>query len=266
MRVYIDILFFTNFLVDFLLIKASGKIMSWELKKIRCFLSALAGAIIGVLFFYLDKEGISTFLASVFVGLIMIFIAFSPRSAKEILKAFFALYACSAVFAGVAFFLIIQFGGGIVKNGIFYAKTPAIILSAALVYAAVSLGFGALKRRILQKRHEVVLEYNKKKVKLFGMVDTGNGLFEPKSKKPVMLIEPDVLKKLIDKNCNRENLYEWIDTKRIKIIPYKSIDKEGILTGIVLDRAIIQGRAIDGAIAAVSIESLKYPVILNAGM
>jgi len=50
------------------------------------------------------------------------------------------------------------------------------------------------------------------------------------------------------------------------MIPYHTIDHEGFLTGIVLDRIVIDGRPVENAIAAISEKDLKYPVILHAGM
>ena len=266
MEIYLDMLFLMNFIMDLLLIFVSADSLSIKVKLWRAVISAVFGAFLGVCFFVIDLSFISSFAASLLMGSVMIFIALGRCLIKEFLKRLGILYLISAIFAGVSFFDMTMFDGGMIKNGIFYFSSPRIILGAAVIYFVLRLVTFRLKRRAASEYFDILLEYKGRTVKTRAMTDTGNGLRDPISKRPVMLVECDILKKLAGGECSAANLCEWIERERIRLIPYHTIDSEGVLTGIVLDRAVIDGREIKNAIAAVSTKSLKYPVILHAGI
>lgn len=266
MEIYLDLLFLMNFIMDLLLICAVSDVLSIVIKLWRAAASAVLGAMLGVCFFAADLHFVSSLAASLSAGALMIFAAMGRCCPKEFLKRLGMLYLISAIFAGVSFFDMTMFGGGMIKNGVFYSSSPRIIIGAAAIYFVLRFVITRLKRRAASEYCSVALEFKGKTVRTRAMTDTGNGLRDPISKKPVMLVESDILKKLAGGECSVGNLREWVEKERIRVIPYETIDSEGVLTGIVLDRAVINGREIKNAVAAVSTKSLKYPVILHAGM
>jgi len=266
MKIYADVLFFINFIMDYFLIAVTAKFFSLNVKLWRKLAAACLGGAFALCFFAVDLGYINSFVASLFSGFCMSATVFFPCKFKDLVKKTAAFYLFSMLVAGASFFVMNISGGGVIKNGVFYAKTPTVVFGAISVYVVVSL-FGAAVKRISSKKFSgTVLEFRGKSVSLTGIVDTGNGLTEPISKKPVMIIGEDALKKLVAKECTCANISEWVESERLRTIPYKTIDSEGVLVGILLDRAYIDGRRVDGAVAAVSEKKLNYQVILHAGM
>ena len=73
-------------------------------------------------------------------------------------------------------------------------------------------------------------------VEVMALIDTGNGLTEPISKKPVAILEENEWKKL----------KIWMKPEKYKIIPYHSIGKErGMLEGYEIDALEIKSDAGD---------------------
>ena len=265
MEVYIDILFLTNFCTDFLLLKICADILSLKFSLWRTLAASCLGGIFGLCIFVPDLSFAFSIVSVMLLGSAMIFIAFSRCKIREFLKRVAVMYAVSALFAGSVFFDIMHHGG-IFKNSLFYTSTPRILLICTGIYLVLHSSVFFLKKRSSFSFPKVILEFGERKVKSTSFTDTGNNLFDPISGKPVILIEDTILKQLIDKDCRAENLYEWISSDKIRLIPYKTIDNEGVLLGIILDRLYIDGRCIENAIAAISDKSLKYPVILCAGI
>lgn len=266
MKIYLDILFLVNFITDFLLINITADIMSLKPKLRRLIFCAALGGIFGVFAFCFDMHAVPSVCTLLIGATLMIFTAFFPKKPKDLVKLLLVFLASSALFSGSVMLYITSSGDGAIKNGIFYMASSKIILICTAVYFAVRFFASRLKRRASQKISDVVLEYNGKRVNLSALTDTGNGLIDPISGKPVMLIELTALRRLVGAECEIGNICEWVESDRIKIIPYRTIDGKGCLTGIVLDRVYIDGVCREKVIAAVCENKLKYPAILHAGI
>lgn len=266
MKIYIDILFFVNCIMDFLLLNMTADIMSLKISFRRSGFAAMLGGVLGVIVFMKDFNTLLSLLVLFCEEIIIILAAFFPRRISELLKLAGMMFFCTAIFSGVISVYVLNFDRGIIKNGIFYMKSSKIIFIATIVYFGTKFFVSRLKKRVSGKTSVVVLEYGGRRVKLSGFIDTGNGLKDPISGKPVIIIDLKTLRRLVGAECNINNLCEWVDAKRIKIIPYHTIDQKGYLTGIVLDKVHINGICREKVIAAVCESKLKYSVILHAGL
>ena len=73
-------------------------------------------------------------------------------------------------------------------------------------------------------------------IHILALLDTGNGLIEPISKKPVCLVGKNVF----EENGAKEGGRKEFQPQKFRIIPYHSVGKEkGILSGYEMDRLII---------------------------
>ena len=262
MEVYLDILFLMNFIPDLLIMKTTCEIMSVKVSFLRLFSASVIGGLAGVLFFSIPYAVLYPVLLSFCMSVICCY----PCKMSVIIKTSAMIFVLSSFFSGVIFTDMMLFGGGMIKNGIFYTSSPRIIFISAGIYILSKLLLSRLRRRAVKKNSRVTLEYAGKIVHTTALTDTGNGLYDPISHMPVILIELEILKKLTDPNCTTANISEWIQKDRIKIIPYRTIDKSGYLTGLKLDRIYIDGRCVEGAIAAVCGQKLSQPVILHSGI
>ena len=265
LEVYLDILFFTNFAADFLLLRTCAGVLSLKIKNAHLLAAAFLGGMFGTCLFLPDLRALFCVPMAALAAAGMVFLAFGRCDVREFLKRTAVMYAASAIFAGTVFLDMTNFGG-IVKNGVFYTSMPRVLWIFGGIYLVSAAAVRMLKKRASSEYPEVVLEFMGKKAACRAFTDTGNGLCDPASGKPVILIEDAVLKKLISPACRAENLTEWVDSDRLRLIPYRTIDRDGVLFGIVLDKISIDGRCVENAIAAVTAAHLKYPVILHAGI
>ncbi len=266
MTIYPDILFLINFFQDFLLIRITADIMGVDTKWWRTILSAISGGVLATLFFIIDTGYFNSAVISFVIAVIMSGISYSPCRFKEILKRSTMFFFTSCFMSGMLFLFMRLMGGGMVKNSVFYISSLRLFVVSASVYFLIKIGTGKLKRRISSRVKGVVLEQGEKRVRVEGLIDTGNGLFDPVTKKPVILAEIGVFEKLFGKGVTENNINEWVELDRIRLIPYTTIDTKGYLTGVVIDKIYIDGKCQKRGVAAICNKKLKYPVILNAGM
>mgnify|MGYP002675520434 FL=1 len=107
-------------------------------------------------------------------------------------------------------------------------------LCAAIVTAIMGTVSGYLyeRKQIVKKQtiYDVEVAQQGRKLTLKALLDTGNGLREPISGRPVSIIERDVYDTLCHQTIQ----------ERYRVIPYHSIGKEhGILQGTEVDELII---------------------------
>lgn len=106
---------------------------------------------------------------------------------------------------------------------------------AGLGFAGFALGekiLDACKKRRRNHFCKVKMPGDKGTVEVSALIDTGNGLREPVSHKPVAILEEEAW----------ENLRRWMRPEKFKVIPYHSIGKDnGILEGYEIDTIKVKG-------------------------
>lgn len=264
MEIYVDVLFLTNFFADFVLLSLTAEIMSVKVRRRRILFASAVGAAASVVFFAFDFDCAGIF--SVLFAFAMSAAVFCPCGAWELTKCALAFFVCSAAAGGAIYADMRLFGGGMIKNGVFYASSPRLTAVFSGMYFFAKAFSAKIKGRASGRILPTVVEYNGKSVSLWGFVDTGNRLIDPISRKPVVLAEDKLLRELFGEECTAENVCDIIEKERIRIIPYKSVDAEGCFTAIVADKIYADGKCFEKPVVALCKTKLKYPVILNAGM
>ena len=95
---------------------------------------------------------------------------------------------------------------------------------------------------------KVILSNLEKKVKIDGIIDTGNLLKDPISKRPVVVVEKDKLggflpSNILDNNniVSGKNIDFGELSSKIRAIPFKSLGKEnGLLLGVKVDEIQVE--------------------------
>ena len=122
----------------------------------------------------------------------------------------------------------------------------------------------AMKRITLEQIIlEITVFYMDKKIKMNGIVDTCNSLCDPISKKPVIVTDIEVLKKLFNESLFENNLCEFVKPEDFCIIPYKTISDNGILYGFKPEKVTIQNNAVNDVIIAVAPKKLENDALIN---
>ena len=264
MTVYLDVLFLTNFCMDYILLTVCTVLCHTPSKKRRRLLASLLGAIYGVCVFIPDLTLLYSALSVFLFSALIVFTAVYPSSKKGFLRCFAAFYISSFILSGAEYMLLPTFGGGIVHNGIIYANTYQII---AIAFFA---GFFAVKtiRRIHTKpgTYNVTVKYKDNTAALSGILDTGNCLSEPISGRPVIVADETLLHKLFSPGCSVCNLNEWVDVTDMRIIPYKTLDSQSVMTGFLAERVNIGKKSVDGVIIAINKNRLDCGILISSGI
>lgn len=190
----------------------------------------------------------------------MVYIAFFPKSIKMMFKYIVILYLTSFVFGGCAFFLLYYIKPQEIfyKNGFLTGTYPIKIafLGAIVGLAIVSIAFKVIKNRLSKNDMFCTAEifYRQKSISVHLMIDTGNLLKDPITNIPVIVVEKEKLKEIIESEVldSLENVIYGTDEdlakkigedyiSRFRLIPFSSLGKQnGMLIGFKPDKAVIR--------------------------
>lgn len=234
MTIYLDVVFIENLVMNLSVILSEAVLLNSLNKLIRKIGSALIATAYYILTLIFPK--FSGF--QVFVGILIIFIAFRPRNLKLLIKQVFLFYFINLVFAGTSFALICAFNKGkfSIFNGVVVGNFSVFKVFLAVIIAIIMLIY-FFRKRSKHVFKDVVISISGKVKEIRLLLDTGNLLREPYTGKPVMIVEKSALKNVID-----EELFNDLE-KMLKggeiipdgmfLIPYRSLgNSSGFLLGI----------------------------------
>lgn len=193
--IYIDSLFFLNFIIDYLLLLATGKICALPLVRIRMLLGALWGgayAVLAVLLPGLFALAVVKLVSG--AGLALIAFGVSRRSVRAVL----VFFAVSAAFGGAVYAACSL--GGYPTGGTLYIPVSlrVLVLSFALCYALLSLVFRHSGGRGGRCLRHVTVTLQGRQAQFTALNDTGNELTDPVTGCPVLVAESEALAPLFD--------------------------------------------------------------------
>lgn len=183
--IYADSVLVLNFVIDYLLLLATGKICALPLVRWRMALASLWGGVYAVLsLVYPQFFAIAA--CKIFSGVAVAAIAFARFGRFARTAAVF--FAVSAAFGGAVYASLSL--GGIDPNGaaVLPLSLRTLILSFALFYALLSIVFRGKARRAALELGEVEILLRGRKLSCKALRDTGNELRDSKGA-PVIVSE-----------------------------------------------------------------------------
>lgn len=233
-NLYADVLFFINFMMDFLILSITGRMMKYRLSRLRIVLGAAFGAAWAVFAaaFPILPLWTEMFFTYGVISILMVMTAFSVKKPKEIGKAAGALYLVTVAMAGTlealyqhtkAGYYIEQILKGNSRKALPFYRL--VFLAAGAYFAARgALGFFTQTLRDKNKFYEVTMHYRGKEKKVTALLDTGNRLYEPVSRRPVHVVTYEAVRELCE------------SVAQVVYIPFESVGKkDGVMPGIFLD-------------------------------
>lgn len=227
-ELYIDQLFLVNFVMNLYVLMQVNHTAKCTATRLRLIISASIGAIIYCLSFFIplvpawSKLVIGTGAVSV----IMIAISFRPIGIKAYVKLIESLIGYSFLLGSVFLFLINRFEAW--RNLI--VSVWGIMGIGGLFFMGISY-----KRERSKKRKsefcKVTLIRNATRITVIALIDTGNGLIEPISGRPVSITSQKIVDDL------------WQDELPIgfRAIPYHSVGcNKGIMKGYEVPEMIVE--------------------------
>lgn len=218
MKVYLDYIFFINFLFDFILLLGTSIILKRKVSKLRLLLGSLFGAF-SFFIVFLSISSILFFLIKMIFALIMIIITFSYKDFKYTMNNFIFLIILSILLGGFLYFIDIEVGYSHIGM-IFFTNGKKLNILLLLIFSIILIIIYNLYMKKFKldnsTNYKCKLKVNNKYLTLNGYLDTGNVLTY--FNRPVIIINKDLVKA-------KTNLF----------IPFNTINETGILKGFYSD-------------------------------
>ena len=228
---YVEYVFVENFIIDFILLFITGRLIKRVLILKRLVIAALIGSLYVVLTYCSGREFMASFIVKFSVSVLMIMIAFDSGGILTNLRVIICFYITSLIMVGIISALYYLTYDKLTVN--------AIIMSIFTGYAALHFFFKEIRDRISKHNYKrtVKLKAAGKSKTFKGCIDTGNELADPLTGKPVMVVNLDCIRdilgdglcrKIMDfyENKSYENLIDENNTINLRIIKYNTISKK----------------------------------------
>ncbi|WP_248926596.1 sigma-E processing peptidase SpoIIGA [Paenibacillus hamazuiensis] len=271
MIVYLDLIFLTNFLIDGVLLYATARARKIRFAWWRLLLATGIGASYVVFMFIPEMSFLFTFLLKFCFALGMLAVAFGFPSLQHFLRnlgMFYAInFAVAGAILGINYFLE---SSSEVLDGIVIGQTGVDHHTISFTFTAVAVlllpglwifrnVFKSAKKReeVTAFMAEVRIEIGQAETSCTGLIDTGNQLYDPLTRTPVMIMEASQWKEYIPESwMNRireaevdqiisgigsedsQDTFVWQD--RLRLVPYRGINKATqFMLAIKPDRVVI---------------------------
>ena len=279
-EIYIDVVFFTNLLIDYILIRFTGILFRCGRSRKRALLGAAAGAVFSCWIIYLQsflKFGI--FLPALVLlhggcAAGMLVIGCNLKRGSLLLKAILTLY--------FAAFLCGGFWEVIVSDKL--TVKMFLILAAATWSGITALSYLMDSMRIRTKNiYPITIYYKGCGYPFHGFYDSGNLLTDPVNRKPVSVGKQEILYEMLPQETaeqlkhlreNPEELYDReIHGLQPRLIPFQSLGKgQGMILAVTLEKLCIQTPAevvqIENPVIAFDFQTSafgkEYEILLNS--
>lgn len=191
-EIYIDVVFLTNFLVDYLLLRLVGWMFKCRGGRGRYLLAAASGALFSCLILYVPTETYHPAAAVLLHGgcaLFMLRMGCGLKKGGLLMGAMVTLYLAAFLCGG--FWEVVSAGGAITLK--------TFVMSAVIAYLGITalLFLSDTFRARWKNVYPVTLSYQGKVQSSYGLYDTGCLLTDPVDGGPVSIVEPDVLEALL---------------------------------------------------------------------
>lgn len=249
MKIYVDMVIMLNFFLDFLLLMGVSLILKRNVKIIRLILGAIVGAI-SILTLFISISSLTLFIIKLIISVIMVLTSFGFKNLKYTINNLVYLYLLSIILGGFLYFVNDELSykhEGLIffHNGLGINVILILLLSPIIIFIYIK------KSRKLKweysKFYEVKITFlNGKEANLTGFLDTGNDLYDPYKKRPILIINELALKgynpRCVLVPCftvNKESMIRCFKIKKL-VVNGKKIDKE-VMVGISDNNFNIEG-------------------------
>jgi stage II sporulation protein GA (sporulation sigma-E factor processing peptidase) len=252
--VYLDIILLLNMAIDTLLLWFTAYFRKERVVWWRILLASLFGSTYLAFFFLPSFASMYQWTVKLLFSVLMLWIAFGNRRLLTFMQNLAIFYFVAFIFGGGVFglqyFLASQneILSGLVSLhsdgfGVGFKPTLGIlVVGFALVYVLSRKSYHAVQepRRIEAFLAEVTVTIAGERVVCRGLVDTGNHLYEPITRQPVMIVESELFARILPPSLSRridggttawenlDGLFEQVPAEwqsRLRLIPYRSVSR-----------------------------------------
>lgn len=231
MKIYIDLVLLLNFGFDLLLLFGVAILLRRQTDLKRLLLGALVGSVT-IFSMFIEMSSLLLFLVKVVISFLMVLIVFGFQDLKSFGKNLFYLYTSSIILGGFLYFLNVQFSyqnEGLVFyfEGLSVNVIVLIVMSPIILYAYVKQGLELKNHYSHYYQIDIYLKSGEV-IPVTAFLDTGNHLEDPYQKRPIILLNQD----LVDIDYQK---YPFL------LVPYEALNYHGLLKCIVPEKVFIPG-------------------------
>ena len=214
MKIYIDLFFLFNIIIDIIVITSVSILLKRKTTKVRILLSSLIGGVSSLLMF----TNLNNIIIEVISIICIVIIAFGYIDIRYTIKNVFYMYILSVLLGGVLYLFNIK-----VSDNVFISYLIIIVISLEVMILYIKEN--KKMKDIYNNCYNVDIVYKDgTKISLVGFVDTGNNLYDPYKKRPVILVSSKYA----------------IDDDFI-LVPYYTASGDGLLKCVKPDKLYING-------------------------
>ena len=242
MKIYADSLFILNFIIDYLLLLAAGKICALPLKRWRMLSGAAWGGIYAVMA-AVWPDYFAMWTVKLFSGALAVAIAYGGLGRFPRVTA--AFFAVSAAFGGAVYAALGMAGQG--RGGIFIPVNMRVLaLSFAVCYAVISLVFRHMGKRAERTLVKLRIELHGRVLELPALEDTGNELCDPISGERVIILDGIAAEELLGEKIPEENTEAILKLGdmgiKARLLSFSSLGGDGLLVCFRADRILANAK------------------------
>ena len=231
MKIYIDLFFLFNVIMDFMIILGTSIILKRNSNLIRIIISSLIGGFSSILLF----GNINKILIEVISIIVMMLISFGYKGIKYVLINIFYMYLLSTLIGGIIYLFNVKVSNNIIINYFIIIVISSLVL---ILYIKENRKI----KNIYNNYYKVDIYFkDKSKISVVGFIDTGNNLYDPYKKRPVIIV-PN----------------KYIKEDKYILVPYHTINGNGLLKCIKPDIIFIDEIGYKGNVLIGFSESPKF--------
>lgn len=246
MIVYIEYVLIDNMIIDYVILYLTSLIMRTKISIIRLLFGAGIGTIFAFIMPFLNINPFILVIIKMLVG-ILICICVNKNIQIKALILFYSIFMLMTfVMGGLCIAIIFLLSGELILiNYQLDFPMGVVILIICLYSLYLKKVLYSLKKRskITDYVYDVKLIENGKEVKILAFFDSGNGLFDVESNKPIAIINLSTLIKLItEEQLNYLLIGEYLKSglKDIHKINYNTVSSSGNLIVFKVDNVILK--------------------------
>ena len=256
--IYIDRLFILNLIIDYLMLIVTSRVCGIFIRRWRCALGALIGAVYAALSVLPELEILGSAPVKLCAGLIIALAAFAGE--ERLFRITVCFFGISALFGGAVWAISLQSGGSLYESPVISVSLPVLVISFGISYALISLLFRRSVKNAERKIYDVALSRAGQTVRLRALCDSGNSPHDPVTGSRVLIAASGLLSPLFPEDTEKAERGDPIElvsspelTGVFRLISYSAVGTgSGLLPAFRPDSISIDGRGRDDILVALS--------------
>lgn len=222
MTIYIDYIFFINFIFDLILLYGINIILKRNTSLFRLLLGSLFGGLT-IFILFISINGLLYFIIKIILGIIMILIAFSYKNIKYTFINFIYLIILSILLGGSLYLINNQLGNKMLITNNINLNNIIVLLISLFIIVLYSY-INKIYKNNISNIYNITLYIKNQKINLIGYLDTGNNLYDPYFNKPIIILNKGI-----------DIIYD-----RFLLVTYNTISGKGLMKCIFCDKLYIK--------------------------